>query len=174
MGSIFAMRNVIIGTLFSLSVLLHAEQAKPPLYFNYNNIGFSATGRWMPADSRDKAAFPREVEIDCERNTKLCTEAIAEYTDGQLHVSIDYLQIEKWDSNGIVASSSDSLCTLRNVTISFGDKTIVETLSAKSLDKKKLLESCKFFGDRSSATSRLVVRNSNEWIADPYGEGSNK
>jgi hypothetical protein len=58
----------------------------------------------------------------------------------------------------------------RNVTISFSNKTIVEMRSAKSLDKRKLLESCKFFVDNGTSLSRLVIKNSEEWNTNPYGE----
>jgi hypothetical protein len=166
----FGMRNLKYGAVILLCVLLHAQEAKPPLSFNFNNIGFSANGRWVSGNSQDKEGYPNEVEFNCERGTKLCTEATAAYFDGHPHVSIEYFQIKKWDSSGIVASSSDSLCILSNVTISFGNKTIVEMRSAKVLDKKKLLESCKFFVDNGTGLSRLIIKNSEEWNTNPYGE----
>jgi hypothetical protein len=164
------MKKLTIGFIIFLSVLSRAQEAKPPLYFNFNNIGFSATGRWVSGDTKDDAGRPTEVEINCERVAKLCTEATATYFDGHPHVSIDYFQISRWDSEGILAGSSDSLCVLRKVSISFSNKTIVETHSAKNLDKKKLLESCKFFVDNGTELSRLVIKNSEEWNTNPYGE----
>jgi len=164
------MKKLTIGFIIFLSVLSRAQEAKPPLYFNFNNIGFSAIGMWVSGGAKDDAGHPSEAEINCERVAKLCTEATATYYDGHPHVSIEYFQVRKWDSNGIVASSSDSLCMQRNVTISFSNKTIVEMRSAKSLDKRKLLESCKFFVDNGTSLSRLVIKNSEEWNTNPYGE----
>ena len=153
-----------------LSVLSRAQETKPPLSFNFNSIGFSANGRWVAGDTKNREGYPNEVEFNCERGTKLCTEATAAYYGGHPHVSIEYFQVTKWDKDGIIANSSDSLCVVRDVIISFTNKTIVETHSAKSLDKKKLLESCKFFADDRGGLSRLVIKNSDEWIANPYGE----
>jgi hypothetical protein len=164
------MKKLTVCFIIFLAVLSRAQEAKPPLYFNFNNIGFSAVGSWVSGDTTNNAGRPSEVEINCERVAKLCTEATATYYDGHPHVSIDYFQIGRWDSDGILASSSDSLCVLRNVSISFSNKTIVETRSAKSLDKKKLLESCKFFVDNGMELSRLVIKNSEEWNTNPYGE----
>jgi hypothetical protein len=171
---IFGMRNAIGGLLISLTILLPAQQPKPALSFNFNNIGFSANGRWVQGDLQGNAEYPNEVRFNCERSTKLCIEATASYFDGHPHVSIEYFQITKWDASGIVAVSSDSLCIMRNITISFSDKTIVEMRSAKPLDKKKLLESCKFFVDNGTGLSRLVIENSEEWNRNPYGEEAHK
>src|SRR5580692_4885947 len=134
-----------LGWYFFLILPAQAQTTKPPLYFNHSNDGFSANGRWVPADAKQKAAFPTEVELDCDRITKSCVEATAEYYSGHPHVSIDYLQIDKWDTNGITASSSSGICMVRNVAISFGDKTIVQTVSSKTLDQEKL-KACKLLG----------------------------
>jgi hypothetical protein len=168
------MRNILCGVLILLSGLVHAQEAKPTLTFNFNNIGFSANGRWVSGDSKGNASYPNEVEFNCERGTRLCTEATAAYYDGHPHVSIEYFQIDRWDASGIAASSSDSICVRRNVIISFSNKTVVETQTAKAMDKKKLLESCKFFGDNGTELSRLVIKNSPEWMSDPYGETAHR
>lgn len=172
-ATITDMRSLRIGLAFFLILSAQAQTAKPPLYFNHNNDGFSANGRWIPADTKQTAAFPTEVELDCDRITKSCVEATAEYYSGHPHVSIDYLQIDKWDTNGITASSSSGICMVRNVTISFSDKTIVQTVSSKTLDQEKL-KACKLLGANATELERFVIKNSAQWISDPYGESLSK
>ena len=155
-----------------LTATLSAQKVKPPLYFFVTSDGFSATGRWVPSDPKDKAAFPSETEIICDHGSKSCIEATAELFSGHPHVSTAFYQVVKWDENGLIASSEDGICMEQTLLISFPDKTISNRHSAKKLsDDKK--GACKFFGASGTETAEFVIKNSARWIADPYGESLN-
>src|SRR5271169_5923915 len=97
-----------LALLILFSVPLSAQ--KPTLYFAGDNKDFSTRGRWVPSNAKEKAAYPSETQIDCQRQTNSCTEATAEYFSGHPHVTIDYFEIVKWDENGILATSADGIC----------------------------------------------------------------
>lgn len=166
------MRHLLLGLSICL-LSAQAQKAKPPLYFYFDGLGFSANGRWISADPKQKGAFPSEVQLECNRSTKLCTEATAEYFSGHPHVSIDYLNIERWDANGIVASGSGSICMIRMLTISFADKTIVQAISSKVLSEEKRT-ACKFLSASGTELEKFVIKNSDAWVSDPYGESLSK
>lgn len=57
--------------------------------------------------------------------------------------------------------------------ISFSDKTMINTYSIKKLsDDKK--DACKVFGASGIETEMFVIKNSDRWKADPYGESAQK
>ena len=61
--------------LLFVSLILAAEpQRASTIWFNYDKDSFSATGNWIPADPKDRPAFPSETEIDCSRNSMSCVE----------------------------------------------------------------------------------------------------
>lgn len=91
------------------ALLLFAEaEQKRVVYFNFDAQSFSATGKWVSPspDPKDQPAHPQEVQLDCFRQSQECIEATAEYYMGHPHVSLDYLNVVKWDTNGIIATSS--------------------------------------------------------------------
>jgi hypothetical protein len=161
-------KNVICLLLVSTSVF--AQKAKPPLHFAVASDSFVASGRWIPSNPKDKAAYPSEVEIDCDAKMRMCIEAAAEYFSGHPHVSIDYFKIMKWDASGIIASSSSGICMTRTMLISFADKSISDTHSEKVLDKDKK-GACAFFGASGTEIDVFVVKGSDKWETDPYGSG---
>jgi hypothetical protein len=167
------MKNQWAALALLMSLPAYSQAYKPTLYFFADSSGFSATGRWVPSDIKDKAAYPSETEIDCDRPSKTCTEATAEYYSGHPHVSLTYFAIVKWDENEIVATSSSSICMVQTILVSIPDKTISETHSIKKLDAEKK-EACQSFGASGTSTDAFVVKNSPQWKADPYGESSNK
>jgi hypothetical protein len=167
------MRNKLVALSMLLSLCAYAQKIKPPLYFSADSKSFSATGRWVPSNQKDKAAFPSETEIDCDRSSKTCVEADAEYYSGHPHVSITYFEIAKWNENQIIATSSSGICMEQTILISIPDKTISNTHSMKKLDAPKK-EACSTIGASGTQADLFIVKNSPQWNSDPYGESSNK
>ena len=156
-----------------LTASLSAQKVKSPLYFFVASDGFSATGRWVPSDPKDKAAYPSETEITCHLRSKSCIEATAEYYSGHPHVSTTFYQVVKWDENGLIATSQDGICMEETLLVSFPDKSISNRHTIKKLNDDQK-EACKFFGVSGTEADEFVIKNSGRWIADPYGESSNK
>jgi hypothetical protein len=153
---------------FLFTTLLPTQDKKPPLYFDWDANSFSTNGRWIPSDPKKKAAYPSETEIDCDSHSKTCVEATAEYFSEHPHVSLSYFQVVKWDLNGIIATSADGICMTRTMVISYADRSISDTYSTKQLDEEKR-KACKFFGATGTSSDVFVIKNSDRWIADPYG-----
>jgi hypothetical protein len=156
----------VMGVLTTLTQPVYAQKAGRPIYFTDDGFGFSATGKWVPADPNDKPAFPSETEIDCEKIAMSCVEATAEIYSGHPHVTISYLHAIKWDRDGIVATSSSGTCMTNTILISFAEKEITETYSMKQLDDKTK-EACNDFGATRTTTSLFVLKGSGRWNADP-------
>ena len=145
-----------------LLVPLLGTATDPPLFFSFDANNFTATGKWVPADPKEKPAFPSETQIDCFRSSMTCVEASAEFYVGYPHVALGYLQVLKWDKDGIVATSSSGICMTITMLISFAEKSISSTHSMKKLDDKTK-ESCKFFGAEKTEEDVFVVRGSERW-----------
>jgi hypothetical protein len=160
------MAKLVLVMLVTAS--LSAQKTKPNLYFAGDQNAFSTNGRWVPSDAKEKAAYPSETQIDCQRQTNTCTEATAEYFSGHPHVTLDYFEIIKWDENGIIATSADGICMTETMIISFADKKISNTHSVKHMDKDKR-EACKAFGAGETSTDNFIIKNSEGWLANPYG-----
>jgi hypothetical protein len=153
-------RVILVITLFTMP--LSAQKIERPIYFTFDSGGFSATGKWVPADPKDKAAFPSETEIDCEKRRMSCVEATAEYYYGHPHVSVSDFQVIKWDEHGIIAVSSSGVCMTNTILISFAEKSVTETDSMKQLDDKTK-ESCNYFGAKKTVMSLFILKNSERW-----------
>jgi len=151
-----------------LPACLCGQKSTPSLHFFVDISNLSASGRWIPANPKDKAAYPSEVQIDCERKSKTCVEATAEYYGGHPHASLSYFQILKWDENGIIATSADAICDTRTLLVSFPDKAISATSSPKPLTEDAK-GACKTFGAMDSEIDLFVVKGSQKWQDDPYG-----
>ena len=92
----------------------------------------------MPMEeSPEKTQFPSETQINCDRQSKTCIAATAEYSSGHPHVSIEYFQLLKWDVDGIIATSNDAVCMQRTLLISFPNKAISISGMLKGLPKEK-------------------------------------
>lgn len=147
---------------------LCGQMQKPPLYFTWDARSFTANGRWVPADAKEKAAYPSETRFDCDRISKTCVEATAEYFSGHPHASLNYYTILKWDHDGIIATTDAAICVANTVMISFAEKSVTAKSTLKTLDDKTR-EACKAIG-AEGASSVFLVKNSERWLADPYGE----
>jgi hypothetical protein len=154
---------------------LHLMGQNPtlPLHFSFDSKNFYAAGRWAPSDPKEKAAFPSETEIDCDRPSGTCVEATAEFYSGHPHISVNYWRILKWDQNGITADSSSGICMTGTMVISFSAQTISVSDSEKVMPSDKK-EACKFLGASGTNSSVFILKNSKRWNDDPYGESSNK
>ena len=153
-----------LAVLILMSMSAFAQTKKPPLYFSGDLTAFYSVGKWEMANN-EKMAFPTETEIDCDPNGKFCVEATADYSFGKPHVNVEFFQVVKWDRNGIIATSSNSICMVRTLVVSFPEKSITGTRSLQKMtDDKK--EACKFFGAEGTSSEVFVVKNSERWIAD--------
>lgn len=156
----------------SLSLLLLAATALPAqtlvgrdLSFFVDSSSFSAEGTWVPVDPKDHAAYQAETELDCEKRTGECIEATADYFSSHPHITVAYFQVIKWDSNGIVATNADGICSGRTVSIGFAAKHISDTREAKVLpaDKEK---ACQSLGVPSSQSWTFLLTNSKAWATE--------
>jgi hypothetical protein len=161
------MRRLALAIMLS-SIMATAQSAKPDkdkdfIWFIVSADSFTAVGKWTsPNDATDKP-FPAEVQIDCFDSS--CIVATAEYYMGHPHVSIQYLQVLKWDKNGIVAVDSSPTCMTNTILINFADRSISLSASLKKMDSK-LKSACAFFGAKNSQSFSFVLKNSDQWNKD--------
>ncbi|SRR5260370_167868 len=148
--------------IFAIALLTALPAPAQTLFFVYDKDSFSATGNWIPADSKEKPAFPSETEIDCFRNGMNCVEATAESYMDHPHVTLNYLHVIRWDKDGIIATDSSGICMTVTIQISFADKHISSTHSVKQLDDRTK-ESCKFFQADQTQEDIFVIKGSERW-----------
>jgi len=140
-------------------------QSVSPIFFSCEKNGFSAMGSWIPTDTKTSSSVRSETEIDCFKNSLSCVEATAEFYSGHPHVTLNYLQVIKWDDDGIIASDSSGICMTVAVQISFAEERISSTHSAKQLNDKKK-EACKFFGAEKTEEEIFVLKGSERWTKE--------
>jgi hypothetical protein len=150
-----------------LAVSCVAQRSTLQVHFSFDSGSFYADGR-----ESEKAQFPSETQINCDRQSKTCIAATAELYSGHPHVSIEYFQVLKWDGDGIIATSN-AICMRRTMIVSFPNKAISISGTLKSLPKEKA-EACETLGASKPYTDVFVLKNSLEWNKDPYGENSGK
>ncbi len=158
---------VIFLTMLTLASAWAQEKSAPPIYFNRDTNNFTATGSWIPtADTKTTiSSVHSETEIDCTKSNATCVEATAEFYSDHPHVTLNYLQVLKWDSDGIIASDSSGICMTVAVQISFAEKRISATHSAKQLNDKTK-EACKFFGAEKTEEEIFVLKGSERWTKE--------
>jgi hypothetical protein len=139
------------------------SQSAAPTFFSHDRNNFTATGDWAPADTKTVSSFPSETEIDCFKNSMSCVEATAEFYSGHPHVTLNYLQVIRWDDDGMVASDSSGICMTVTVQISFAEKRISSTHSAKQLNDK-MQQACKYFGAEKPEEDIFVLKGSERWV----------
>jgi hypothetical protein len=140
-------------------------QSSSPIFFSRDENNFTATGSWIPADTRTSSSVPSETEIDCFKNSLSCVEATAEFYSGHPHVTLNYPQVIRWDDDGIVASDSSGICMTVTIQISFAEKRISSTHSAKQLNDKTK-EACKYFGAEKTEEDIFVLKGSERWTKE--------
>src|SRR5581483_5308089 len=151
---------LLFGFFFS-AVAQQAKEDDPVLFFSVDRTGFSATGKWIPSDAGEKPAFPSETQIDCFRRSMECVEGTADFYMGFPHVTLNYLQVVKWDNDALIASSS-AACMTNTILVAFAEKTLTATDSMKRLPEKQK-SACKFFGAEKTMHYAFVLMNSERW-----------
>ena len=131
-------------------------------FFFYDAASFTTTGKFVPADPKDKPAYLSETEVDCFKKDSFCLEADAEYYVGYPHITTTYFQVEKWDKNGIIATSDTGVCMSVLLQIVFAERSMSATHTMKQLEDKTK-ESCKFFGADKTQIDIFVVKGSPRW-----------
>jgi hypothetical protein len=155
---------LIVLALCITAAAQKATKSQGVIYFEVAANSFSATGKWVSgsSDPKDQIAYPQEVEIDCFRGNSSCVEAVAEYYMGNPHITVKYLDIIRWDKNGIVASSANAACMTNTIMINFGDQTISAADSLKRLDEKAK-DACSFLGVGQSQSYVFVLKGTDRW-----------
>ena len=97
-----------------------------------------------------------ETQIDCFRETKTCVLATANNLMGRPHVFTSYLDIIKWDDDGLIATDSSPICMTLTTQVSVADKHIALAHSLKRLDADKA-EACKFFVSEKTTEDTFVL-----------------
>jgi len=131
------------------------------IYFDHSESGFFAIGNWASADASVKAP-PSETKIDCFRKSRSCVEATAEYYMGHPHVSVNYLDVIKWDGDGIIARDSSGVCMTVTMQITFAEKRMSSTHSMKQLDDEQK-QACNFFGADKTEEEIFILKGSERW-----------
>jgi hypothetical protein len=165
--SLFKHAVVVLIFVAGIALSTFAQRSTPQVHFSFDSGSFYADGR-----ESEKSLFPSETQINCDRQSKTCIAATAEYYSGHPHVSIEYFQILKWDVGGIIATSN-AICMQRTIIVSFPNKAISISGTLKSLSKEKN-EACDTLGASKPYTDVFVIKNSPEWNKDPYGESSGR
>lgn len=148
-------RFLALSFLFTLGVSAQV------IYFNYSKIGFFATGSWESPDPSVKTNMT-ETQIDCFRDTKTCVMATADNLMGRPHVFTSYLDVIKWDDNGLIATDSSPVCMTLTMQVSVADKHITLAHSLKRLDADQA-KACKFFGAEKTTEDIFVLKGSPRW-----------
>ena len=99
------------------------------IYFEYTKAGFFATGSWESHDPNVKTDMT-ETQIDCFKEMKTCVMATADNLMGRPHVFTSYLNVIKWDDDGLIAIDSSAICMNLTMQVSVADKhiTLIHTL----------------------------------------------
>lgn len=123
-------RNLIVVVLLAVSIHAQTVRKAGPetgAFFYAGKTNFLATGKWIPNDPGDKPAYPTETQLDCFRSMMQCVEGTADYYMGHPHITLNYLDVVKWDDNGIIATSNAGTCMTNTLVISFADKMLSAT-----------------------------------------------
>jgi hypothetical protein len=147
-------RFLSLSVLFTLTV--SAQVA-----FIYSKSEFSARGSWESPDPNVKTGMT-ETQIDCFRKSNTCVMATADNAMGRPHVFTNYLDVIKWDDNGLIATDSSPICMTLTMQVSFADKHVTLAHSLKRLDPDKA-EACKFFGAEKTTEDIFVLQGSPRW-----------
>jgi hypothetical protein len=145
----------------ALSVLLTLNVSAQVIYFNYTKTGFFATGSWESPDPNVKTDMT-ETQIDCFKEMKSCVVATADNAMGRPHVSTNYLDVIKWDDDGLIATDSSPICMTLTMQVSVADKHITLAHALKRLDADQA-KACKFFGAEKITEDIFVLKGSPRW-----------
>ena len=144
-----------------LSVLLTLGVSAQVIYFNYTKSGLVVTGSWESPDPNVKAAMT-ETQIDCFREWKTCVMATADNLMGRPHVFTSYLDVIRWDGDGLIATDSSPVCMTLTMHVSVADKYIRSIHALKRLDADQA-KACKDFGAEKTTEDIFVLKGSARW-----------
>jgi hypothetical protein len=145
----------------ALSVLFTLGVSAQVVYFNYSKNDFFATGSWESPDPSVKTDMT-ETRIDCFKEMKTCVVATADNLMGRPHVFTSYLDVIKWDDDGLIATDSSPECMTVTMQVSVADKHITATHALKRLDAE-VGKACKFFGADKTTEDIFVLKGSSRW-----------
>jgi len=145
----------------ALSVLFTLAASTQTVYFNYSKIGFFARGSWESPDPNVKTSMT-ETQIDCFRDKKTCVMATADNMMGRPHVFTSYMDVIKWDDDGLIATDSSPTCMTLTMQVSVADKHITLTHSLKRLEGDTA-KACTYFGVDKSTEDIFVLKGSPRW-----------
>jgi hypothetical protein len=151
----FLVRFLALSVLFTLGVSAQV------IYFDFTKIGFFATGNWESQDPNVKTDMT-ETQIDCFKQMQTCVIATADNLMGRPHVFTSYLDVIKWDNDGLIATDSSPICMNLTLQVSVADKHITLAHAPKRLDADKA-KACKAFGAKETAEDIFVLKGSPRW-----------
>src|ERR1700741_4541808 len=120
---------VSLARFLALKFLVTLSVSAQVIYFEYTKAGFFATGSWESQDPNVKTDMT-ETQIDCFKEMKTCVMATADNLMGRPHVFTSYLNVIKWDDDGLIAIDSSAICMNLTMQVSVVDKhiTLIHTL----------------------------------------------
>jgi hypothetical protein len=145
----------------ALSLLFALGVSAQYIHFNYSKNGFVANGSWESPDPKVKTDMT-ETQIDCFSEMKICVLATADNLMGRPHVSTSYLDVIRWDDDGLIATDSSPICMTLTMQVSAADKriTLVHALKRLEADQAK---ACKDFGAEKTTEDIFVLKGSPRW-----------
>jgi hypothetical protein len=118
-------------------------------------------GSWESPDPSEKTVMT-ETKIACFGEWKTCVVATADNLMGRPHVFTSYLEVIKWDDDGLIATDSSGTCMTLTMQVSVADKHITAMHALKRLDADTA-KACKFFGAEKSVEDIFVLKGSPRW-----------
>ena len=159
----FSILRLTVLVIASLAATIHCSVGAPAqtVYFNYLKTGFFATGSWESSDPNVKTDMT-ETQIDCFREMKTCVLATADNLMGRPHVFTSYLDVIKWDDDGLIATDSSPICMSLTMQVSVADKHITLTHTLKRLAAEQA-KACKDFGAEKTTEDFFVIKGTPRW-----------
>ena len=150
-----------LARFLALSVLFTLGVSAQVIYLDFTKSGFFATGSWESQDPNVKTDMT-ETQIDCFKQMKTCVIATADNLMGRPHVFTSYLNVIKWDDDGLIATDSSPICMNLTLQVSIADKHITLVHALKRLDADKA-KACKTFGAEGTVEDLFVLKGSPRW-----------
>lgn len=150
-----------VALLLATGPIFNSAALAQVIYFNYSKVGFFATGSWESPNPSEKSDMT-ETQIDCFREMKTCVMATADNLMGRPHIFTSYMDIIKWDDDGLIATDSSPICMSLTMQVSVAEKRITLTHALKRLDSDKA-KACKDFGAKQTTEDIFVLKGSPRW-----------
>jgi hypothetical protein len=150
-----------LARFLTLSLLFTLGVSAQVIYFEFTESGLFATGSWESQDANVKTDMT-ETQIDCFKQMKTCVLATADNLMGRPHVFTSYLDVIRWDDDGLIATDSSPVCMNLTLQVSVADKRITLARALKRLDADKA-KACKAFGAEETTEDIFVLKGSPRW-----------